>query len=114
MTIQEQLEREYFQEVYNILVTLAKADKDMAFYFIEDHITKKDPNRYNDGVCTEWRFCGVFLMGGKYRRNTNTIDYYAEHHTKELDKLQSVINEKLDEVYMKYVNKGMRLLLDTY
>ncbi|MDD5358263.1 MAG: hypothetical protein PHX80_03900 [Candidatus Nanoarchaeia archaeon] len=105
MNKQIELERDYFGDIYNVLVFDAGAPKHMKTAFIEAHITRKNER----DICNEWRFQGRFLFGGKYRRDKNSIDYYIEDETTELDILQEEINEKLDKIYFEYKGKGLNL-----
>ena len=82
----------HLNSIYSVLVTEAKATEEMRENFIFSHITGQEY------PCDEWRFCGIFGMGGKYRRQTNTIDYYSEDRSPELDKLEKKINQLLKEI----------------
>lgn len=75
-------------KIYDILVEFGGAAEFMRTTFIYHHL--KD--------CTEWRFQGKFGFGGKYRSRTNTIDYYSEDQTEELDELCQKINDELSKV----------------
>ena len=75
--------------------------KDREYYrddFIKSHLSnKKHP-------CSEWRFKGKFGFGGKYRSETNKIDYYIEDKTDELDLLRDKINHELSLIKDNIVN----------
>jgi len=90
----EQYEKEYtfFDNVYSILVEYGGACEVTRGDFIYAHLSS---HRY---PCTEWRFSGKFLFSGKYRKETNSIDYYAENETPELNNLQDKINRNLREL----------------
>ncbi len=105
MKRQIDIERDYFGDVYNILVFDGGAAKIMKTAFIEAHLTRK--NEYE--ICHEWRFQGKFLFGGKYHRDLNRIDYYIEDHSYELDQLEKLINAKLDRIYFEYIGKGLKI-----
>lgn len=85
-------EFEFYNEVYSVLVAYGRASEYMRENFVFCHISKQEY------PCDEYRFGGVFGIGGKYRRLTNTIDYYQEDATKQLDKLEKIINARLKEV----------------
>jgi hypothetical protein len=80
-----------YNAVYDVLVSLAGAPENSRIDFIFHH-TIMNP------ICDEWRFQGKFGYGGKYRSDSNTIDYYKEHSTKELDKLRDSVNTALKEM----------------
>lgn len=82
----------FFSKVYSVLVEYGKASEHMRDNFILSHISNQ---KY---VCTEYRFCGIFGLGGKYRRRTNSIDYYSEDSSPELDEMEKQINALLKEI----------------
>lgn len=54
-------------------------------------------------ICNEYRFgFGCLGFGGKYRRETNTIDYYIEDQSKLRDEVCEKINFKLSNLIKKY------------
>lgn len=92
----------YFNDVYNILVEHAGASarEDAKPSFIYSHVHDTYP-------CREYRFCGDLGFGGKYRAQTNRIDYYGEDKTKERDEIVQVVNAKLSK--MGLVTKRIEL-----
>jgi len=46
-------------------------------------------------TCDEFRFQGVFGFGGKYRRKTNTVDFFPEDSTPARVATQARLNKKL-------------------
>ena len=80
-------------EVYDILVAHAGASESMRNNFVFVHTDDEDQN-----LCWEYRFCGKFGFGGKYWSQHNAVNYYAEDHTKRLDKLEVKINKLLGEL----------------
>lgn len=82
------LSPEFANMVYDILVLYGGANESMRGNFVYSHT---DP----DNICWEYRFSGLFGFGGKYWSERNAINYYAEDHTKKLDKRQAAINELL-------------------
>jgi len=84
--------RENADQVYDILVTMGGASKNLRNLFVHKHV-------YSDVMSEEWRFEGVFGFGGKYRSKTNSIDYYRENQRTDLDELMNNINEELKKVF---------------
>lgn len=76
-------------EIYTVLVDMGGARDSWRDDFIYHHL---------NGDCSEWRFSGHFGFGGKYRVETNTIDYYSEDRTEYLNSLQLKINQKLKSI----------------
>lgn len=75
-------------KIYDILVAYGQANEDSREDFI---------NYYNtDG--SEWRFSGNLGFGGKYRKETNKVDYYIEDKTEEREKITELINKALAEL----------------
>ena len=81
----------FYSMVYLLLIKKAEASDIYFFDFVTSHIECEYQR--------EFRFQGKFGFGGKYRKETNSIDYYPEDHTKELDKLCEEINEDLKKLY---------------
>jgi hypothetical protein len=73
-------------EIYTVLVDMGGARDSWRDDFIYHHL---------NGDCSEWRFCGHFGFGGKYRVDRNQIDYYREDRTEKLDRMKKIINEEL-------------------
>jgi hypothetical protein len=57
--------------------------------FIDYHMD--DSHHYH-----EWRFSGMLGFGGKYRKDTNTVDCYQEDETATRRKLIKEMNEQLE------------------
>jgi len=108
---QTKIETEYFTAIYSILVEDGKADKNMEDSFISSHIQEGN-EKY--GACDEWRFCGIFGFGGKYRRKRNTIDCYSEDETPKLILAMDAINIKLAKVYKDFKAKGMEFSIRSW
>ena len=101
------MDKENLIKVYDVLVAFAGApsrDSDK-LSFIQAH----EGGKYS---CKEYRFQGKFGFGGKYRVDSNKIDYYSEDHTKQLDALRIKINEKLkraiDNSFNPFEHENMR------
>jgi hypothetical protein len=75
--------------VYGILVNLGGANENDRDSFISSFTFDMD----------EWRFKGKFGFGGKYRKETNYIDYYKEDETEDLNILRDEINKALSEMF---------------
>jgi hypothetical protein len=102
------LETQYFKEIYSVLIKFGGASSGLGEEesFVSSHTTK---NNKKYGPCTEWRFCGHFGFGGKYRRESNSVDYYIEDKNSEREDLEKQINIKLKETYAKYKTIGIEL-----
>jgi hypothetical protein len=74
-------------KVYDILV-LFGAKEDERLDFIYHHTKSKYP-------CTEWRFCGEFGFGGKYRSEWNEVTAYSEDITPKIQKRLDACNTLL-------------------
>lgn len=81
--------RPFYEQCWDILVKHAGAssnphDKE---YFVRYCVETRS--------LLEFRFCGVFGFGGKFRRNDGRhyIDYYPEDRTRRLDRLAQKVNE---------------------
>jgi hypothetical protein len=89
MKVNVELEKSFFSEVYDILVKEGGAEENMRDSFVSSHLST------SEYPCNEWRFCGYFGFGGKYRRGSNTVDYYLESTTPSRDLLEKQINDHL-------------------
>lgn len=78
----------YYDKVYDILIKGGAVERDRQ-NFVISHIDPVYP-------CKEYRFQGYFGFGGKYRSDSNRIDYYQENHTPLLDALCSSLNLALE------------------
>lgn len=63
----------WFSQVYSVLMVHCEAPLGMMQQFIAAHTGERP--------CDEFRFQGRLGFGGKYRRKTNTVDYYPEDET---------------------------------
>ncbi len=93
-------ETQFFNKVYDILVNLAGAQENERNSFIHSHLTENAIKNY--GICQEWRFCGHFGFGGKYRSGRNQIDYYRENETPRLEALLKEVNDALNLLDAKF------------
>lgn len=102
-------------EVYNLLIEMggANPDESVRRSFRLYHLT---PHNYRP---SEWRFCGHFGFGGKFRtrfwspvepsavvsvdRREWYVDFYPEDKTSERAELAEQINEKLENLRVKYM-----------
>lgn len=97
----------FYGRCWDILVEHAGAHEDdrglnrdqFVFHMMEDD---------DFGGCSEYRFCGVFGFGGKFRRNGNKnntvyVDYYPENRTKKLDKVEAKTNAALQQAQEEMV-----------
>lgn len=85
-------DKTFFNAVYDVLVEFGGAPKHMRGNFVQCHLDENYP-------CKEYRFMGLFGFGGKYRSETNSIDYYRENTTIERDAAQKIVNDKLKSIY---------------
>lgn len=85
------MKKEFAEEVYNILVTDGGAQESERSAFLQAHAIDKE-------VCREWRFCGKFGFGGKYRSEANQIDFYREDETVKRLQLRDEINLRLAQI----------------
>lgn len=76
--------REIFDDVYTLLVTIAKASPSMREDFISYHVGRHSPEKASAGSVTEWRFMGSLGMGGKFwvsLEHFSVSYYYSEDET---------------------------------
>lgn len=83
--------RQFFDGVYDILVTHGKATESMRAPFLHHHTEAKI-------ACEEWRFEGLLGFGGKYRSAYNKVDCYAEDLNPKRRLLIDKINQLLVEL----------------
>jgi hypothetical protein len=81
-----------FGRVYDVLVEHGGAYPEDRGNFIWAHT---DSSGY---PVDEWRFQGLLGYGGKYRRKTNTVDYYAEDKTPERELARMRTNTALHQL----------------
>lgn len=90
----------FYLNVYKILIENAGAYNDPEnnfeyFSFVRAH---------TDGdICNEYRFGGKLGFAGKYWSRRNEVDCYSEYSCKRTEKIKSVTNEKLHELYDTFV-----------
>jgi hypothetical protein len=88
---------EQAETIYKVLEQLGKADKNDRQEFVQAHTNTRCPT-------TEYRFCGMFGFGGKFR-NIKTqwfVSYSEKDHTGERAFAASVINQELDYWYQHW------------
>jgi hypothetical protein len=88
----EFLQTKKANSVYDLLVELAGANESDRQDFVYNHCS-------GENGCSEWRFCGHFGFGGKYRSQRNIISYYIEDTTDSREALKKDINNRLSEIY---------------
>lgn len=88
------LSKDFANTVYDVLVSLAGASEEDRSDFIYIHCE-------SEYGCLEYRFCGKFGFGGKYKSSWNGISYYPEDETPERKKLQKTINSILEQIIVK-------------
>ena len=74
---------EIFEDVFTLLVTIAKAPPTMREDFVRYHVGRHSPALQSAGSTTEWRFMGSLGMGGKFwvsLENFN-VSCYSEDET---------------------------------
>lgn len=81
------LTQEKASRIFDLLVNIGGASSSDKDNFIYHHS--------KDDSCTEWRFCGHFGYGGKYRSKSNSVDYYIEDETKEREEILNRLNNEL-------------------
>lgn len=95
-----------FENLYDILI-LRGANIDERDSFIR---TFTKPGEYTPH---EWRFCGIFGLGGKFRYTESIfdlkknkcpfyVDYYPEDRTNELDRRLNNMNLEIKECFAKW------------
>jgi hypothetical protein len=88
----KKLTEEFANKVYDILVQFGATESDRSD-FIYIHCVAKDG-------CMEYRFCGEFMFGGKYRSGWNGVTAYPENVTtkmqKRLDKCNLMLKQLKD------------------
>lgn len=90
---------EFIEKVYDLLVAKAGANPKDKDHFVSYHVEDKDGGGVRHW---EWRFCGVFGFGGKYRAHSNRITNYREDDTPERDALRDQLNKELDALKDEY------------
>ncbi len=48
--------------------------------------------------CREYRCCHALGFGGKFYRDTMSVDYYSEDKTDERERIQAAVNAKLKAI----------------
>ena len=82
--------KDYYDKVYTVLVMHAGACESERDSFVESH-SEEPP-------CNEWRFRGKLGMGGKYRRQSNSVDYYSEDDVTERREVVLITNQHLRNI----------------
>lgn len=77
--------------IYNLLITIGKAQENERYDFIHAHCVDKDG-------CKEWRFQGIFGFGGKYWSDRNEVTYYPEDETEYIKLSAYLLNEALSNI----------------
>ncbi len=82
------VQREFFEQVYDILVQYAKAQPDNKASFVAYYMKENG---------TEWRFCGCLGFGGKFWRNAGKfyVSCYREDETKRTLKVIEKVNREI-------------------
>lgn len=95
------LTTEVAEEVWNLLVRDYGANPHNQDSFV-GYLTKEE-----SGFPHEYRFGGIFGMGGKLRLNSHrglSADYYHESRTHHLDRKMEELNAKLHEIWNRTRN----------
>ena len=90
------MREDFANKVYDILVQFGAREDDRDS-FVYHHCKDKYP-------ATEWRFCGVFGFGGKYRSGNNYVTYYSEDETPERETKLNEVNELLNKMEIDFHN----------
>ncbi len=88
---------EFLDRVYDLLVIKANARENDRSTFIHYHFEDNSGIRHY-----EYRFCGKFGAGGKYRAHSNKVTYYRENETPELNALEAELNAGLAKLAEQY------------
>lgn len=78
-------------KIYDLLVSIGDANESERGDFIYHHCE-------SEYGCKEWRFCGKFGFGGKYRSTWNGVTYYPEDETPERIRLKNILDVKLKKL----------------
>lgn len=106
MHYKEQLIEAFFRGVYHILVKEAGASTHRSLIVEDDKVKFVDLEEENfihhhvveyKDRCKEWRFQGNLGFGGKYRSNSNKVDYYSEDESPEREQIMMTTNQLLLE-----------------
>jgi len=94
--------KQLFEDFYIILIGFG-ADKESRVKFVDCFINSEQ-------TPYEWRFCGVFGFGGKFKYNCYSgvscpfyVDYYLENKCDKLDEQQAIARKLIKDCYDKYV-----------
>jgi len=96
--------REFYSRCWNVLIKHAGVNNSMKNHFIYCMLIEEHPTN-------EYRFGGVFGMGGKFWRHNSKIyiNYYHEDRSSKLDKVQSLINNYLLEIQDEFLGSNVGL-----
>jgi hypothetical protein len=82
---------EFFNRVYDLLVSIGGATESMRDSFIYHHARDKFP-------CDEFRFMGTLGFGGKYYRRENRVSCYREDETPLRRQIIERLNAELKKI----------------
>lgn len=88
------LRKQFFTEIYNILIKNCKADLNELENFVLYHV--------KNTMYPEWRFQGNLGFGGKYYANNNRVSCYSEDLNKYTLKIIEKTNLELEKCKEKY------------
>ncbi len=91
MNTKDKISQSKANKIYDLLVSIGGANERDRQDFVYHHC--KD-----EYGCTEWRFCGLFGFGGKYRSTWNGVTYYIEDETPLIIQLKKELNKALKEI----------------
>lgn len=106
MHYKEQLLEAFFRGVYQILIKEAGASTHRSLVVENDKVKFVDRDEedfiFHHAVnhkerCKEWRFQGKLGFGGKYRSDSNKVDYYSEDVSPEREQIMMTTNQLLLE-----------------
>lgn len=86
------ISEELANKIYDLLVSIGGASEMDRYSFVYE-FSKNDKED-----CSEWRFCGCFGLGGKYRPKINRVTYYSEDTTKKREKRLKLLDAALSEL----------------
>jgi len=111
MFYKKQLVEAFFRGVYHILIKEAGAGTNISIIMKDDNVVFVDHDEENfihhhavehKDRCREWRFSGNLGFGGKYRSQTNKVDYYPEDTSPEREQIIMTTNQLLLEWKRKF------------
>lgn len=96
----------FYTWVYSILVEFAGAPLEDTEHFIRCHCERHTEERYTE----EYRFQGIFGMGGKYYHLENKIQYYREDETPEKNEIRDKVNALLSSRPVQLMIESQRAI----